>query len=131
MGHQQEDIWKGEALYIDESNGLRSAMGDESYKNHWLINPTVLAKYFMGKVAKVPSPRSSHLAASLLAAQLTWRGRGQDGGFGDLTEKTKQMGGELVVGQGGIEWQRREDQVFGHSSVDDLLAAAQRAARLY
>mmetsp|Transcript_24638 Transcript_24638/g.38739 ORF Transcript_24638/g.38739 Transcript_24638/m.38739 type:complete len:110 (-) Transcript_24638:102-431(-) len=101
-----DSVWKDQPLYIDETDGMRTAMGDHKYELWWLLKPATIGQVLFGGLPK-------------------------SGGFSDVNEKTKKLGGEIVVGRGQILWQRREDSDFQHSSVDDLLDAVKRAKDIY
>ena len=72
-----EEVWKGGELFIEEAETIKQALGGGAVKNYWLLRPSVLR----------------HLASNV--------GRFGSGTSDVLHEKTKLLGGTLVLSKEG------------------------------
>lgn len=95
-----EEVWKGGELFIEEAETIKQALGGGAVKNYWLLRPSVLR----------------HLASNV--------GRFGSGTSDVLHEKTKLLGGTLVLSkEGKVVHQFQETTSFYQGSAADLLAA--------
>jgi len=100
----KRDVWGSCPLYIDFFDGFKKGMGYRKYQNWWLFKPQVALN-------AVPY----YLKTGMYN--------------GDMNEKSKARGGELVVSSKGIIFEYREDTSFGHSAAEKLLEESKRALK--
>lgn len=92
-------VWKGGAIYIDEEETFKRALGGETYRSWWLLKPSVLSK-MMGFARSFGT------------------------GSADITDKKTQMlGGTMVIKGGKVVYTHKETSTFDNGSAQDLLAA--------
>lgn len=91
-----ENVWKGEELYFDATQNMKVAMGEHKVNNWRVLQPTVLFRA-IGSAFSVGSKSS------------------------DINERTNLRGGELIVHNGAIVYERPEGRNFDHASPDILL----------
>lgn len=95
-----DNVWPGGALYIDEEESVKKALGGTPYKMWWLLKPSVLR------------------VASSFAKRF---GFASD----DLTDKKTQLtGGVFVVKKGEVAFVHRETSTFDNGDAREILAAA-------
>lgn len=90
-------VWKDGEVVIDEEEVFKKALGGQVYKNRWLLAPSVIRRIFA------------------------------TAGFGtktdDLNEKSKMLGGAMIVNKQGVLFAEAETSGFTYPSADTLLAA--------
>jgi len=96
-----EAVWKGGEVLIDDGEIFKKALGGETYKNRWLLNPMVIRRIF----------------------QVAGLGTRTD----DLNEKSNMLGGAMIVSKDGIHFAQAETSSFVYPSADTLLQALDAA----
>ena len=93
----KEAVWPSDDVLLDEDEVFKKALGGQTYKNRWLLNPAVIARIF-----KVRS----------FGAQVD-----------DLNDKSTMLGGAMIVTKEGVAYAEAETSSFVYPSASELLAA--------
>ena len=90
-------VWPSDDILLDEEETFKKALGGQTYKNRWLLNPAVIARLFKAK------------------------------GFGsqmdDLNDKSTMLGGAMIATKDGVLFAEAETSGFVYPSASELLAA--------
>jgi len=93
----KDAVWPTDEVLLDEDETLKKALGGQKYKNRWLLSPRVIARIF--RVLRYGSK------------------------VDDLNEKSKTLGGVMIVNQAGIIFAEAETSKFVYPSAKALLRA--------
>eukprot|EP00930_Biecheleria_cincta_P035769 TRINITY_DN24585_c0_g1_i1.p1 TRINITY_DN24585_c0_g1~~TRINITY_DN24585_c0_g1_i1.p1 ORF type:complete len:131 (-),score=20.51 TRINITY_DN24585_c0_g1_i1:119-511(-) len=90
-------VWPNDAIYVDDENAFKMALGGQQYKNSWLCSFSVIRKIFRTKYLGMKSD--------------------------DISDKTSYLGGTLVVRDSEVLFRKTEDSSFSYAEPDEVLAA--------
>lgn len=93
----QTAVWHDGEVLVDEGETFKKALGGEEYKNRWLLSPAVIRRII----------------------QATGFGSQMD----DLNDKSKMLGGAMLVSKKGVLFAEAETSSFAYPSAKKLLDA--------
>ena len=92
-------VWKGGAIYIDDDEAFKRALGSRSYKYWWLLRPTVVKKI------------------------ISYVGSFGQNTVDSMDAKTQLLGGVFIVKNGEVIYTHRETPTFDNGNAKEMLAA--------
>jgi len=95
-------VWPTDEVLLDEDETFKKALGGQKYKNRWLLSPQVIARII--RVLRYGSK------------------------VDDLNEKSKMLGGVMIVNQAGLVFAEAETPKFLYPSARALLRALDSAS---